>query len=153
MNMNSPITPVRASAARLFGLGLLVACFGFVVDSPAVIDDIRMCAVQKMSDNCPTDNPVFENDVSNISIDVRSSDFKAGEEIRFTWYRLDDSEFFSTYLGSVYETVGPLRYYGGTVIVRSTFPEGQEVIPGNYEVIVHGPREAKPVIKNFKVLD
>lgn len=140
--------------AALGGLAVVLSLTAKPVLAPgSAIDDIRMCAVEQQTDRCPTDNPVFERAAENITINVRSAGLNVGDEVRFTWYRLDDSEFFSTYLGSVYESIGASNLEDGTAVVWSRFPEGQDVLPGNYEVLVHTPGEARPVIKNFKVLD
>ena len=153
MNNSPYTTPPRMfflSMTALLAMSLLVSAGTLVSEA---IEDIRMCAVEQRTDRCPTDNPVFENGAGSISINVRSSALRQGDEVRFTWYRLDDSEFFSTYLGTVYEQVGTADLDEGVAVVQSLYPGDTQVEPGNYEVLVHTPNSERPVIKYFKVLD
>jgi len=125
-----------------------VALVGLSFSSPPVAQDadIRMCAVEDEATTCPTDNPVFASDAKRILISVSSTTFQAGDEVRFAWYRIDDDELFSTYLGTVYQQTSSQES-------SASLPTDVEVLPGRYEVIVHLPRSDRPVIKNFKVLD
>ncbi len=137
--------------AMLMLVGLVTMAFS--VTPTVALDDIRMCSSVENQLSCPTDNPVFDKDAQTIFVSVNSADMVAGQEIRFTWYKIDDSELFSSYLATDYQTAlaAPTGQRGG--VVTASFPASLEITPGSYEVVIHPPNDGKPVIKTFKVLD
>ncbi len=119
----------------------------------ATIGEIRMCAAEVEVLTCPTDNPVFQTATSGIYISVDAKELALGDQVRFTWYYLPKDDFFSEYLGSVKASVSAANTKGNLANITSTFPKGVPVKPGNYEVVVHPPDGARPIVKSFKVLD
>ena len=141
----------RLSLALTLTLALL--CVSATVEPQYSVEEIRICAVSETEKVCPTDNPVFSKEAGQVLINFNSNRLKRGDEIRFSWYRLDDSELFSTYLGNEYVMVNEVKSAEGITTVTTCFPKSIELSPGVYEVIIHPPGDARPIIKNFKVLD
>lgn len=117
------------------------------------IDEIRMCSVEVEHNSCPVDNPIFQKSAEGIYITVVSNNPLPGTQMRFTWYYLPSNDYFSTFLGTVYSSSSTNSVVDGKSYVLSSFPEGVEILPGNYEVVIHAGENEKPILKTFKVLD
>lgn len=127
--------------------------FSFAPSANFSVEEIRMCSVDVEQNSCPVDNPVFQKTSEDIYISVISKNAVPGTEIRFTWYYLPSDDYFSTFLGSVYETSTSEHVKEGKSYILSHFPKDVEVKPGNYEVVIHTGENEKPILKTFKVLD
>jgi len=112
-----------------------------------------MCSVEVEKNSCPVDNPVFQKTSDDIYISVVSKNSKPGTQMRFTWFYVPTDDYFSTFLGSVYETTSSVNNLDGKNYTLSHFPKDIEVKPGNYEVVIHTGENEKPILKTFKVLD
>jgi len=137
-------------------LALITGAFllsSFALADTSSIDEIRMCSVDVEQNSCPVDNPVFQKTSEDIYISVVSNNASPGTQIRFTWYYLPSDDYFSTFLGSVYETTTLENIIDGKTHTLSHFPKDVEVKPGNYEVVIHTGENEKPILKTFKVLD
>lgn len=138
------------------GLSLLAGAFLLFSFSPTAefsIDEIRMCSLEVEKNSCPVDNPVFQKTSEDIYISVVSNNLTPGTQMRFTWYYLPANDYFSTFLGSVYETTSSDNVIEGKNYTLSHFPKDVAVKPGNYEVVIHTGENEKPILKTFKVLD
>lgn len=141
---------------KFIGIMLLAAAFlfaGFVPTYDSPIEEIRMCSVEVEKNSCPIDNPVFQKTAKDIYISVASNNTTPGTQMRFTWYYLPADDYFSTFLGTVYETISSENVVDGKTYILSHFPKDVEVKPGNYEVVIHSGENEKPILKTFKVLD
>jgi hypothetical protein len=132
---------------------IAILAFGFSDSTRYSIDEVRMCSVEVEKNTCPVDNPIFQKTAEDIYISVVSKNLSPGTQMRFTWYYLPTDDYFSTFLGSVYETTSSANIVGGKNYTLSHFPKDVEVLPGNYEVVIHTGENEKPILKTFKVLD
>ena len=147
---------MKKSFLNFVGLCLLpiaLLIFGFSPSSDISIDEIRMCSVEVEKNSCPVDNPIFQKTAEDIYISVVSKNLPVGTQMRFTWYYLPTNDYFSTFLGTVYETTSSANVVEGKNYTLSHFPKNVEVLPGNYEVVIHTGENEKPILKTFKVLD
>ncbi len=132
---------------------LLFVALSFSSNSTYSIDEIRMCSAEVEKNSCPIDNPIFQKTSKDIYISVVSKNVTPGTQMRFTWYYLPTNDYFSTFLGTVYETTSSDNIVEGKSYTLSHFPKDVEVLPGNYEVVIHTGENEKPILKTFKVLD
>ncbi|MFK8057696.1 MAG: hypothetical protein AB8F78_16335 [Saprospiraceae bacterium] len=147
---------MKNSLLITIGLSLLLGAFllsGFTPTAQFSIDEIRMCSLEVEKNSCPVDNPVFQKTSEDIYISVVSKNLTPGTQMRFTWFYIPADDYFSTFLGSVYETTSSANVIEGKNYTLSHFPKDIEVQPGNYEVVIHTGENEKPILKTFKVLD
>ena len=143
--------------SRLLALGLAlvaIALFSPVAsgarslgaESPRGVrgDELRVCAGPVERASCPTDTPEFASGTEEIHVSMKADGLPPGAQVRFSWYRLDDTELFSTFLGSTYASAR-------AAYVMAGFPAAATLSDGVYEVLVQLPGGEKPILKTFKI--